>query len=192
MTNDDHKQWSEQHGRYIYRDQDGNWMIDEFGPTDDFSLARQLRRIQDNLRSERSSLNPKGPVPSDDEGRFRASLANDKDALQAGQIDEQIDNLEWMIQEELEREQDRFQKSKIGKVGAIESKAVRQEKKQQRHTIWIEQAKKKQKNNRELRPWTIAGMIADAYTEAGSAKSYGQRAIFDVIKVLDCFQKKKS
>jgi hypothetical protein len=63
MANNDNKQWSEQPGRYIYRDSDGNWRIDEFGPTDEFSLARQLRRRQNNLRSERSSLNPKGPVP---------------------------------------------------------------------------------------------------------------------------------
>jgi hypothetical protein len=103
MANNDHKTWSEHYGQFIYKDEDGNWMIDEFGPTDEFSLARQLRRQQNNLRSERSTLNPKGRVPNDDEGRFRATLDDDKDALQAAHIDEQIDNLEWQIQDELEQ-----------------------------------------------------------------------------------------
>ena len=192
MANNDHKTWSEQYGQFIYKDEDGNWMIDEFGPTDEFSLARQLRLQQNNLRSERSTLNPKGRVPNDDEGRFRATLDDDKDAIQAAQIDAEIDNLEWQIQDELEREKLSFDNSKKGKIGNKESIAVRQPAWAKRHSTWIEQAKKKHGRNEALKAWTIAGLISEAYIEQGKAKTYHQRTVFNVIKNLDCFQAKNT
>ena len=198
MDENDYKAWSEEYERFIYKDENGDWMFDEFGPTDEFSLARQLRRQQNNLRSERSTLKPKGSLPNDDESRFRATLDDDKDALQAAQIGEQIDNLEWQIQRELEQIQDELEQkkrsqefSKRGKIGAEESKAVRQERMKRRHTDWKELAKKKHDRNPSQTPWETADKISAIYIEQGSAKSYSQRTIFEAIKKLECFQKKK-
>ena len=192
MANDNDKYWSEQHGQYIDKDRDGNGMIDEFGPTDEFILARELKKKQSKLKDERSYLHPKGPLPFEEEGRYRADTNNDKDALKAALIDEQIDNLEWMKQEELEQELDRLEKSKIGKVGAAESKKVRQESKKKRHEAWKELATKKKNRNHALKPWTIAKMISNAYVEQGRADPYNQRTVFEVIKNLDCFRMKKN
>jgi hypothetical protein len=80
--------------------------------------------------------------------------------------------------------------SNMGKDGAQESIAVRQPIKEKRHATWIEQARKKHKRNTALRPWPIAEMISEAYLEEGRAKPFNQRTVFDVIKNLECFQKK--
>jgi hypothetical protein len=79
----------------------------------------------------------------------------------------------------------------MGKGGAQESIAVRQPIKEKRDAAWIEQARKKHERNTALRPWPIAKMISEAYVEQGRAKPFHQRTVFDVIKNLDCFQKKK-
>ena len=62
MANTDHKSWSEQYRRYIYKDENGDWMIDVFGPTDELSMVRELHKALENLRYEQSMLSPKGPV----------------------------------------------------------------------------------------------------------------------------------
>lgn len=192
MTKKKCKEWSEEYNRYIYKDESGNWMIDEFGPTDEFSLPRQLRRQQNDLRSERSTLKPKGPIPTNDEERLMSVNDDDVDALQVAHINEQIENLEWQIQEEMEREQRSREFSKRGRIGAQESNAVRQEKVRKRHDDWRDLAEKKHERKPDLRPWGIARIISNIYIEQGSSKSYSQRAIFDVIKVLDCFKTKNS
>ena len=162
---------------------------DEFGPLDDFSLPRDLTRVLHGLELELSRLNPKGPLPHDDESRFRAMQDGDMDALAAAGIEEQIANLANFIQEELEEEKRRAILSERGKIGAQESLAVRQASMKKRYAYWVEQAEKKHKSNPALSAWQISEMIAASYV-GGRAKSYSQRTVFEVIKKLDCFQDK--
>jgi len=161
---------------------------DEFGPLDEFSLPRELKRLQRDLEVERSFLNPKGPLPHDDESRFRAIQDGDVEALAAAGIEEQIAGLEGLIQDELEKERRSLEFSRRGKIGAQESISVRQTRKKKRHAYWIEQAEKKHKRNPALSPWQIAEMIAEFYV-GGRVKPYNQRTVFEAIKKQDCFQK---
>ena len=163
---------------------------DEFGPLDDFSLPRDLTRVLRGLEEELSRLNPKGPLPHDDESRFRAMQDGDVDALAAAIIEEQIANLSSFIQDEIADEKRRAELSKRGQIGAQESVAVRQASSKKRHADWKDVAQGKHNRNPHLTPWEIAGHIAEGYFEPGTAKSYGQRAVYNAIKDMDCFNSK--
>jgi len=105
MANVDYKAWSKEYGRFIYKDENGDWMIDEFGPIDEFSLVRELRRLQENRRREQATLKPKGPIPDNEESRFNAMREGDVDAFNFVLIEDEISSLDQIIQNELDWEQ---------------------------------------------------------------------------------------
>jgi hypothetical protein len=99
MANNNHKSWSEQYGRYIYKDGNGDWMIDAFGPTDELSILRELHKVLENLKYEQSTLSPKGPVPTDEGSRFIAYQKGDLDAIHFVLLEEEINYVKEFIQQ---------------------------------------------------------------------------------------------
>jgi hypothetical protein len=186
MTTDDFEKWVQKYKKLIPKGTSSG-EHDRYGPIDEFSLVRELQREVDKLQRERSFLNPKGPIPTDEESRFRADLIDDKDALTAALIDRDIEQLEGLIHE-IESTSRKF--SDLGKKGAAESKHSRQEAARKRHVAWRELAEKKIDRNPFLSRWDIAGQIAENYIEQGTAKSYGQHTVYKVIKGMDCFKSK--
>ena len=185
MTMDDFEKWINKYWKFI-RKSTPSGEFDRYGPIDEFSLVRDLQRQVDNLKRERAQLNPKGPVPTDEESRFRANFIDDKDALTAAAIDGDIAQLESLIRE-IEDTSRKF--SDLGKKGGVESAYSRQVAAMNHYAAWKESAQAKHRRNPSVSCWEIAGLIAEAYINRGTGEPYSQRTVYNVIKEMDCFKK---